>query len=186
MKRPPVTGPAMLAALRYIAAEPGCTNYAVAVAIGPHGSHGYGDRVVKRCFGRGLIANRAPQGARACAWHVTPAGQLELKADLVRRADIRALLTAASQAGDYEQVTLCCKALLGAVDGPNWQACARVIAGCACADCQAPYEATCIVCDAQLCEEHGRSTSQPGDTFCADQQRCADRYAARRHLVRAS
>jgi hypothetical protein len=173
----------MLAALRYIASAPGCTNYEAATAIGPHGSHGYGDRIVKRCLGRGLITNRAPQGARAYAWHVTPAGRLELKADMVRRRDIVALSQAAAEAGDMDQVILCSRALRGAVDGPNWQACARVVAGCACADCCAPYESTCIVCDAQLCEEHGRSTSQPGDTFCADVLRCTDRLHERKHLT---
>lgn len=182
MKRPPVTGPAMLAALRYIASAPGCTNYAAACAIGPNGSHGYGDRTVKRCFARGLIANRAPWGARAYAWHLTPAGQLELKADMVRRDDIRALLIAAGQAGDPDQVVLCRRALLGAVDGPNWQACARVVAGCACADCSAPYCITCEACEGQLCEEHARLSSLYG-AFCADQQRCADRLSARKHLT---
>lgn len=185
MKRPPVTGPAMLAALRYIASDPGCTNYAVAVAIGPHGSHGYGDRVVKRCFGRGLIANRAPQGARAYAWHITPAGRLELKADMVRRRDIVLLSQAAAQAGDMDQVSLCSRALRGAVDGPNWQACARVVAEHACADCCAPFEVSCVVCDAQLCEEHGRPVSQPGDAFCADVVRCTDRLRDRRQLAQA-
>ena len=46
----------------------------------------------------------------------------------VRTADIRALRAEAIEHGDFERARLCDKALAGAVDGPNWQDCARVIA----------------------------------------------------------
>jgi hypothetical protein len=46
------TGPRMVDVLRYVNANPGCTNQAVACAVGPNGSHAYGDRIVKRCYRR--------------------------------------------------------------------------------------------------------------------------------------
>jgi hypothetical protein len=37
----------------------------------------------------------------------------------------------------------------------------------------------CIVCDADLCDDHARTTSVPGDTFCRDSDACEARYRAR-------
>lgn len=124
------TGPGMLAVLRYLAQHPGATNQAAAVHAGPNGSHAYGDRLVKRCAARGLIedANAGDENARSYAWQLTEAGRLEVEADKVRAADIDELRAEAAAAGDHDQVRLCDKALAGAVDGPNWQDCARVIA----------------------------------------------------------
>jgi hypothetical protein len=119
----------MMAVLRYVAEHPGRTNQAVACAVGPNGSHAYGDRLVRRCHLRGLIADRNQSSPlRSCAWELTPAGRIELEADAVRRSDILALLDEAWAADDAEQIVLCRRALVSAVDGPNWQACARAIA----------------------------------------------------------
>jgi hypothetical protein len=120
----------MLEVLRYLENHPGATNQAVAVHAGPNGSHAYGDRLVKRCAARGLIedANVGAEHWRHYAWRLTEAGRLELEADRVRTADIDQLRAEAAEHGDRAQVRLCDKALAGAVDGPNWQDCARVIA----------------------------------------------------------
>lgn len=120
----------MMDVLRYVAAHPGCTNQQASVAVGPNGSHAYGDRVVKRCYRRGFIVSRnaGDPKARAYAWELTGIGRVELEADKVRRDDIRALFDEARQAGDDDQAALCARALAGVVDGPCWQMCARVIA----------------------------------------------------------
>ena len=129
MKRLPWTGPVMFDVLRYVAAHPGCTNQQVAVAVGPNGSHAYGDRAVKRCYRRALIRSRDTGGpGHAYAWELTGFGRVELEAGTVRRDDIRALRDAAGTAGDLDQVALCDHALAGAAGGPCWQVCARVIA----------------------------------------------------------
>jgi hypothetical protein len=72
----------MVDVLRYVNANPGCTNQAVACAVGPNGSHAYGDRTVKRCWRRGLIANlnQDDPHARVCAWVLTDTGEVELRA----------------------------------------------------------------------------------------------------------
>jgi hypothetical protein len=127
-KREPVTGLRMLAVLRYVAEHPGCTNREVAYAVGPNGLHAYGDRIVSRCARHGLIRDVRADGARAYAWELTAEGRIELEADKVRVKDIAVLRDEAVRAGDAAQAQLCEKAINGAVDGPNWQACARVIA----------------------------------------------------------
>lgn len=50
-------GPQMEAARDYVKHHPGCTQQEVAIAIGPHGSHQYGSRVVQRALAAGLIRN---------------------------------------------------------------------------------------------------------------------------------
>jgi hypothetical protein len=130
MTNRPSTGPGMLEVLRYLAEHPGATNQTVAIHAGPNGSHAYGDRLVKRCYARGLIedANAGAEHWRRYAWQLTAAGRLELAADEVRTADIEELRDEAIERGDFGQARLCDRALAGAVDGPNWQDCARVIA----------------------------------------------------------
>jgi hypothetical protein len=39
-------------------------------------------------------------------------------------------------------------------------------AGAPCGVCGEPSRAECAACDIPLCEEHARTTSVPGDTFC--------------------
>lgn len=124
------TGPRMMDVLRFVEEHPGATNQRVAVNVGPNGSHAFGDRIVKRCAARGLIenGNAGDEHARSYAWQLTAAGRLELEADKVRTADIRALREEAIEAGDSGRARMCDKALAGAVDGPNWQDVARAIA----------------------------------------------------------
>jgi hypothetical protein len=130
MTNRPSTGPGMLQVLQYLAEHPGATNQTVAIYAGPNGSHAYGDRLVKRCAARGLIedANAGTEPWRHYAWQLTDAGRLELAADEVLRADIKAARDEAVEHGDFERARLCDRALAGAVDGPNWQDCTRVIA----------------------------------------------------------
>ena len=67
-------GPRTVAAVAFVAAHPGTVKHAVAVAVGPHGSNAFGDRIVLRAIGRALIENRSTD-PRRYALYVTPAGR---------------------------------------------------------------------------------------------------------------
>lgn len=60
----------MAAVVEYVRANPGCTQQQAAIAVGPHGSHAYGVRAVKRALAAGLIVDRAPEGAKGYSLHV--------------------------------------------------------------------------------------------------------------------
>lgn len=60
----------MRRALEFVAANPGCTQQRVALAIGPNGSHAFGARAVQRALSAGLIANRSTS---PCRYELYPA-----------------------------------------------------------------------------------------------------------------
>lgn len=70
-------GPKMRQAAHYVRFHPGCTAYAVAKNVGPHGSTSYGYNIVVRTLAAGLIANSAPPGANS-ELHITNAGLREI------------------------------------------------------------------------------------------------------------
>jgi hypothetical protein len=74
-------GDRMHSATAYVAGHPGCSKYEVSVAVGPHGSNSYGDRIVLRAIRAGLIENRSPEGSWFYALHVTDAGRELLKGE---------------------------------------------------------------------------------------------------------
>lgn len=65
-------GPQMISAVRFVEAHPGCRQYEVAQAVGPHGSNGFGTRIVRRAEAAGLI--RYEDGPRAYRLFATDAG----------------------------------------------------------------------------------------------------------------
>jgi hypothetical protein len=62
------TGPRMAEAAAYVAAHPGCTKLAAALAVGPNQSTNYGYRTVDRAIAAGLIEARGPVTRRYSLW----------------------------------------------------------------------------------------------------------------------
>lgn len=72
--RTPRIGPAMRAAAREVAANPGTRKMPVADAIGPHGSRKFGYAAVSRAMKAGLIEDRGGD-SRGYRLHLTDAGE---------------------------------------------------------------------------------------------------------------
>jgi DNA-binding MarR family transcriptional regulator len=60
--RPQRTGPAMKAAVRYVAEHPGCTKYAAGTAMGPTNAIAW--RAINRAIEAGLIEAKAGENRR--------------------------------------------------------------------------------------------------------------------------
>lgn len=78
MAKTPRVGPAMWAAVEYVAAHPGCPKLPAAKAAGPNGSTAYGYQAVDRTMVAGLIEHRGQTGDRY-ALYVTDAGRTLLE-----------------------------------------------------------------------------------------------------------
>jgi hypothetical protein len=66
-------GPAMKAAVEYVASHPGCPKLPAAEYCGPHGSRKFGYAAVNRAMRAGLIEDRGTERTRY-ALHVTAKG----------------------------------------------------------------------------------------------------------------
>jgi hypothetical protein len=90
-------------------------------------------------------------------------------ANLLRAAKISQRLYQAMPrcSKDRSDVLLAGAAKLGiATDWPGWAA-----AGCS--ECGEEAVGECVQCDRPLCDEHRRTTSTPGDSFCRIGEGCA-------------